>query len=48
VPSERLRCIRHRLLERIAGRDAAGHVGKADAVTRPFVLVYQCDIACYD
>src|SRR4030088_1016614 len=36
-----------RLLERVSGGDAAGQVGKAHAVARAFVLVYQCDVACH-
>jgi len=40
MPRKSLARVRYCLLKRIAGRDAAGHVGKADAVARAFVFVH--------
>ena len=43
--SKRISGIGDRFLEGVSGRNAAGHIGKAHAVTRPFVLVHQCNVA---
>ena len=45
MAGERLGGVRDRLLERVASGNAAGNVGKADAVARPFVFVHKRDIA---
>ena len=46
MPRERHGRIINRLLKRIAGRHAAGHIGEADTVARVFVLVDQSDVTC--